>query len=506
MFETFETSLFPDLFRISIFGFRYSFGCGISCSRCPVFKNVLLILLFFLFISSLFGDEQFTGWTSIRGSPDCKGTVEWTAKDGETLQEWHFKPDPDKSRRYKQDLAVWASPAVSVINGTPIAFIGGADQTMHAIDLKNKIHLWSKISNAEIANSPVVADVEGRKILFWGSSDRTLYANDALTGDKIWTKELVPPSNTLGNFQVSSPLFINGRLFICFFAYDKSLARNSQKAWLMEIGTSDGSTRWKYEISQGPVNSPNGIEIDGKIIVCTVARKGLMQAFDVTDGNPILLWKFQMPHEVLGSPCICRTDSRTMVFLGSKYGNLIAVDALNGKELWQRMAGNWIDNTVCAGKVGKTHMVVAGSYDYNVYAYDAEDGSLIWKTPVGGEVYSAPCLVNGNGEIIVAALNNHIYVLGSKYGNILTSYFTGNPVWDKIAKGETLWGSPAVVDAGGETSLIHGSYSGTVYLLPLAKECSLQATARSAKGLWISLLLVAVVFLGVILPVTIKLK
>ena len=473
-----------------------------------ILKTILILAFVCSFLPQVFSDDKFNGWASMRGTPDCKASAEWQPAKGEVLQEWHYKPDSNKSRRYKQELAVWASPALAVINGTPMAFIGGADQTMHAIDLERREETWSKISNAEIANAPVVADVEGRKILFWASSDRTLYANDAFTGEKIWTRELVPPSNTLGNVQVSSPLFIKDRLFICFFAYDKSLARNSQKAWLLEIGVPDGSIKWKFEISQGPVNSPNGIEIDGKTIVYTVARKGLMQAFDVTQGAPSPLWQFQMPHEVLGSPCVYKTDSRTMVFLGSKYGNLIAVDAMTGRELWQRMAGNWIDNTVCAGKAGKNHIVIAGSYDYNLYAYDAEDGSLIWKTPLGGEVYSAPCLanINGNVSVIAAALNNHIYVIGAKYGDILTSYFTGNPVWDRIAKGETLWGSPAVIEAGRESSLVHGSYSGTVYLLPLAKECTLQAAARSAKGLWISLLAVAVVFLGVILPIIIKLR
>ncbi len=477
-------------------------------SVCSAVKNVFPLLFFCLFVPSLCADDQFTGWISTRGAPDCRAAVRWNPAEKESLQEWHYRPDKNRSRRYKQELAVWASPALAIINGSPMAFIGGADQTMHALDLKNREELWSKISNAEIANSPVVADLEGRKILYWASSDRTLYANDAMTGEKFWTKELVPPSTTLGDVQVSSPLFINGRLFITYFAYDKSLARNSQKAWLAEIGAADGSVKWKREISQGPVNSPNGMEDNGRILVFAVARKGLLQAFDVTAGDPSPLWQFQMPHEVLGSPCIYKTDSRLLLFLGSKFGNLIALDATNGKEIWQQMAGNWIDNTVCAGKIGKTHAVIAGSYDYNIYAFDAEDGSLLWKTPLGGEIFSAPCLIDLNGDksIVAAALNNHIYVIGAKYGDILTSYFTGNPVWDKISKGETLWGSPAVVEAGRETCTIFGSYSGTVYILPLSKECTLQAVARSSRGLWISLLVVAVVFLGIILPITIKLK
>jgi outer membrane protein assembly factor BamB len=427
----------------------------------------------------------------------------------EILQEWHFKTDSNKTRRYRQELAVWASPALAVINGIPMAFIGGADQTLHALDLKNREQVWAKISNAEITNAPAVGETEGGKIVLWASSDRTLYANYAVTGEKFWTKELVPPSSTLGAVQISSPLLFKDRLFISFFAYDKSLSRNSQKAWLMEIGASDGATRWKTEISQGPVNSPNGIETNGKLLIFTVAKKGLLQCFDVTDGKPLKSWQFQMPHEVLGSPCVYKTDSgKTMVFLGSKYGNIIAIDAETGKELWQRMAGNWIDNTVCAGKIGDVDAVIMGSYDYCVYSLNAVDGSLLWKTPVGGEVFSAPCLFNIDGKpaVLVSALNNHMYLLDGSDGKIISSYFTGNPVWDKIAKGETLWGSPAIVEAGTETSAVYGSCSGTVYVLPLAKECSLSATARSSSGLWLSLLAIGFIFICIILPVTVKMK
>lgn len=469
----------------------------------------ITVLIAYSVMTQTFADGRGSTWPSLRGTSDCRAAIEWRPAKGEFLQEWHFKADSNKTRRYKQELAVWASPALAVINGIPMAFIGGADQTLHALDLKNREQLWAKISNAEIANAPVVGELEGRHFVYWASSDRTLYANDAETGEKIWTRELIPPSNTLGTVLVSSPLLIKGRLFICLFAYDKSISRNSQKAWLMEIGASDGTIRWKTEISQGPVNSPTGTEINGKILVFTAAKKGLLQCFDVTDGRPGLFWKFQMPHEVLGSPCVYKTiEGELLVFLGSKYGNLIAIDAHTGKEIWQKMAGNWIDNTVCAGKIGNLNAVIAGSYDYCVYAFNATDGRPLWKTPLGGEVFSAPCLFNLDGKpaVLVSALNNHIYLLDGSDGKIISSYFTGNPVWDKIAKGETLWGSPVVFEAGKETSAVYGSYSGTVYALPLAKECSLTATARSSNGLWISLLTVGFIFTCVILPITVKLK
>lgn len=58
-----------------------------------------------------------------------------------------------------------------------------------------------------------------------------------------------------------------------------------------------------------------------------------------------------MPHEVFGSPVITARTTLPLMFLGSKYGNLIAIDAFQGKEVWQKMAGNWIDNNACISEI-----------------------------------------------------------------------------------------------------------------------------------------------------------
>jgi hypothetical protein len=89
---------------------------------------------------------------------------------------------------------------------------------------------------------------------------------------------------------------------------------------------------------------------------------------------------------------------------------------------------------------------------------------------------------------------------------VFTAYFTGQPIWDKIAKGETLWGSPAVLEAGENTAVIYGSFNDWVYVIPLAKESSLKAMADSTSSLWWSLLAVFVIFFGIILPVVINFR
>jgi len=437
-------------------------------------------------------------WPAARGSPQGEAALRWDGPGG--LHEWHYAW---KTRvRYKPGLAVWASPALARLDGRPTVFIGGFDQTLHALDLLDKRVLWRRMTNAEVTTAPVIGALDGREVVFIASNDRTLYALDARSGATRWTRELEPASPTLGDADFTSPLLFGGRLYVAGFVYDRSLARNDQRARLYALNPDDGRLFWRLDVGRGFVSEPIGYTVDGAPRVAIAARKGLLQCYAVDGEAPRLVWDFQMPHEVLGAPAVETDGPDPVLVLGSKYGNLIALNAATGQERWKRMAGNWFDNSACIGSVDGTNVVFAGSHDYAVYALRAADGALLWKRPLGGEVYAAPAFfdLDGTPAILVAALDNHLHTLDARSGRVIASYYTGRPIWDKINKGENRWGSPAVVAAGPDTVAVHGSFNATVYVLPLARPCALQARARSARGLWISLGVVAVLFFAVALP------
>ncbi len=451
------------------------------------------------------GGEDPGVWTSPRGNPSGQARCRLPAGVAGAVSgiaEWQFR---NKSqRRYRSGLAVWASPALAAVDGRPMAFIGGYDQTLHALDLAARERAWFKITNGVISEAPAVGRVEGLPVVFWGSSDRTIYAHRAADGRRLWTQELEPPSSTQDEAEMSAPLLHGGRLYITCFVYDRALTRNRQKAWLYALDQASGRIAWRVEVSQGPVSSPAGIEIGGRLHLFVAARKGLLQAFEAGEGEkaPRRLWTFQMPHEVMGSPVLDDGPGGPLLFLGSKFGNLIAIDARTGRERWQRMAGNWIDNSACVGLAGGERAVFVGSHDYHVYAFRTSDGAELWRRRLGGEVHSAPCHFRQRGKdmVAVASLDNHVYVLDARDGSLITAYATGQPIWDKVAKGDTLWGSPAALESGPEAALVYGSFDDTVYVLPIAGECSLRSMARSAGGLWASLGIVMALFLGVALP------
>lgn len=440
-------------------------------------------------------------WTCPRRSPAGDATARWNAPEGAARPaEWHYRGRAD--RRYRHGLAVWGSPAAAVVEGRPMIFIGGYDQAMHALDLLARERAWVRLTNGPIQEAPAIGFAGGEQVVFWGSGDRTVYAHRARDGELVWTREIIEPTSTMEEARLSAPLLHRDMVLVNAFIHDRALGRSIQRGWLIALDRETGRLLWRHEISQGPVSSPVGLVLDGRFTVFAAARKGLLQALAVSREGADPLWSFQMPQEVLGSPALEEDTDDPLLFLGSKYGNLIALDARTGTERWQKMAGNWIDNSAAVGRLDGRAVVFIGSHDYHLYAFEADGGREIWRRRLGGEIYSAPVFFEHRGRPMVAAaaLDDRLYVLDARDGTVRDAYRTGSPVWDALSRGEILWASPIAIEYAGKALLAHGSYSAVVYILPLEGESMMRVSVQSTATLWMSMGIVLAVFLLLILP------
>lgn len=88
-------------------------------------------------------------------------------------------------------------------------------------------------------------------------------------------------------------------------------------------------------------------------------------------------WKFPTGNRIVSSPVM---DDKKIYF-GSDDGNVYAIDAGSGREIWRRTTRGPVPSTpaVADGAVYFT------SYDGNFYALNAQTGALKWKFATGGE-------------------------------------------------------------------------------------------------------------------------
>lgn len=467
------------------------------------FRGLPLVCFFLAFAggtASLAAEDAV--WKSERNGPEGRAALQ--ASQTPPLYEWYYTYKT--TWRYRPGLTVWASPALAVVDGRPLAFIGGHTQTLLALDLAGRRVAWLKITNGEITSAPAVGLVQGRPVVFLASADRSVYALDAATGATRWTRELFPAHPTLGRAVLTAPVLHAGSLYLTAFVHDKSLARNQQQAWLVCLDQASGRENWRMKAGQGAVNSAVGFEAHGSFYLAWSARKGVVQCWRLEGGRPHMAWKYQLPQEVFGSPVVNTAGSRPLLYIGSKFGNLACLDALTGERRWQRMAAHWIDNSACVGAWEGQQAVFVGSHDYRLYAFGADDGRLLWSTALGGEVYTAPVFfrTETGPAVAVACLDNRLYVVEAKTGRMAAAFFVGEPLWDKAPKGETLFGSPAALAAGRNSVLVLGANSGTICVFPLYRPSLFRDRPRSFTGLWLSLPLVTLVFLGVVLPIVLR--
>ena len=137
-----------------------------------------------------------TAWPSQRGDPGGSALIEWPDSTA-PVQTWVYRGNEKK--QFIPGVPNWGSPAGAVVHGRPMVFIGGSDQSLHALDLLAKRRAWSKVTNGHILDAPVVADVGGEPAVFFGSSDRFVYALAAEDGRYLWSHELVEPTSTQGD-------------------------------------------------------------------------------------------------------------------------------------------------------------------------------------------------------------------------------------------------------------------------------------------------------------------
>jgi outer membrane protein assembly factor BamB len=141
-----------------------------------------------------------------------------------------------------------------------------------------------------------------------------------------------------------------------------------------------------------------------------------------------------------------------VVYIGSKDGNLYAINSSTGKGMWNYRTGN----SILSSPAVNDEVVYVGSQDHNVYAINTNTGMKIWNYTLGGPVDSSPSIAN-----------NTIYV-GSNWGAFDNVYAlnisTGSKIWSfKTFNGEEkgVTSSPAVDDG----RVFIGAQGGGLYAL-----------------------------------------
>jgi outer membrane protein assembly factor BamB len=146
-------------------------------------------------------------------------------------------------------------------------------------------------------------------------------------------------------------------------------------------------------------------------------------------GVPKPAWE----HNVGGAVMSRLVRDGATLYVPSMSGDLVALDASGGTELWGAKTGGSIFSTPQVDD----GTVYFGSADHFVYAVDAQTGRVKWKKETGGAVFGGAAVAKG--IVCIASCDRFIYGLDVHTGDVKWKVQTGGMTQSKVATDGSLF-------------------------------------------------------------------
>lgn len=140
------------------------------------------------------------------------------------------------------------------------------------------------------------------------------------------------------------------------------------------------------------------------------------------------------------------------IFTADTHGNISALYADTGKEIWERES----ELSITGGPGAEGNLVMVGTSEGEVLSLDTETGDELWRSRVSSEILSPP--IEADGIVVVRTIDGKIFALDA---------ITGERLWiyDRTVPALTLRGTSTPVISNG--AIIAGFDGGRVTALDL---------------------------------------
>jgi outer membrane protein assembly factor BamB len=279
-----------------------------------------------------------------------------------------------------------------------------------------------------------VAVVAGERIYLSQDQRGEVVSVDAATGKLIWTA-------TVGKIADCPPAVGNGFVFVATAGPDQE---GDGPGYLVALDAQTGAERWRYETGGCTNSSP---AISDQTVYVNAAGETL-RAVNAQTGRE--QWRSDLSLKegatgdrtvfgIRASPAV----AQAVVYTGNEHGTLIALDALDGHELWRFQSdGNVIYTPAIVD--GTAYFTAFKTNEFNparygwVYAVDAASGQKRWSVEAVDQSQSAPAVADGliflgsTGEADVT--DSSFTALDAKTGDRVWTYptsglFTSNLIY-----------------------------------------------------------------------------
>lgn len=272
------------------------------------------------------------------------GKLKWKFDTHTALVPHSALGDSDSRWDYLQ-----SSPAI----GAGLVFVGSGNSNLYAVDLATGQEKWHYTTGDCVRSSPLIAN----NTVYFGSWDNSVYALDTATGVEKWqfdTKGIVQASPVL-----AGPLLVIGSRYPYVFALDRAT----------------GKEKWRFNYFGSWVESSAVIASE----TAYVGSSDFLHLFAIDLKSGQRKWGFKTSGYSWSSPAAdaskvyvgCARSSQRHPTDG---GDVYAVDAKTGREVWRFQTGRQADhflNGVVSSPAVADGLVYFGALDGKVYAVPA---------------------------------------------------------------------------------------------------------------------------------------
>ncbi|MEC9341950.1 MAG: FHA domain-containing protein [Pseudomonadota bacterium] len=332
-------------------------------------------------------EPPLTGTSGLPSGPAVDAALQ-------VVDTWH-RPLTD-NRRHP------ASPALADINGDGWLDILVADAAgyLTALDGEEGKRIFEADLAGRVVAPVVVADLggDGRSDIVVASYEGVVYAING-KAQLLWRSRL---DRDLGNI-VSAPLLrdLNGD------GIADVIVPTSQRG----LVALDGARGWEIWSSsqvglRNALTAPVAADLDGdgQAELITTADDGSVWALASRGGRVWKRWSRSMPSPIYAAAAVT-TGPKPLVVVATEMHGVFALFGQSGLVAW-RVEGDrpYLANPVVVTPPGAPERVVSVSVDGDVIALDAATGTQLWQRALHQEVQSNPVVVSlddGGGQLLV---------------------------------------------------------------------------------------------------------
>lgn len=309
-----------------------------------------------------------------------------------------FESEPTVKWRFKATAPFFSSPVIS----EGVAFIGGVDSTVYAIDVQTGNMKWKVKTNGEIRST---LSIHKDKLYLLGGNG-VLSCFDKNTGKVAWRKVFDNNALFLGERKYDFADYFQSSLLI----HEGVIYFGGGNNFINAVKLEDGETLWKFKANDIVHTRP---AIDGNKVFAG-CFDGYLYALNISDGS--LAWKFKSigqqyfpKGEVQGFPA----TGFGSVFVGARDFNFYAIDVETGQGKWNRsFPKGWAFSATVKDSV----LFLGTAEDRLMLAIDARTGQELWQTDLKFHIF-------GNCEfsqtlVYVPTIWGKLYALDRKTGSI----------------------------------------------------------------------------------------